>query len=364
MKEKYQQYEKTIKKVHRLGWTPKYAQEFSTRLSNAEFMVIAVETFRNLDWEIVYQDEKTIEAKRNHHSLGFDRFTEGITATFEYGKIKVESVSLGNEMWDLGRNSKRVRLFIYAFQDTEKTIDKETLQNSIREKESVDNWDDYVIPDTLPEPNKTKEPNFQIQILGSVLVSVILAFLIAKVSASGVYVIGIFEFIVGFAMGFAFKYLFKLSNYTHYDKIHQVVIGSIGLIYVLNQYLQYEMVVYEYNYQFLGFFEYMNEKLTDGLMIKNSNTGWIGFIIHWGLQLVLTYYIATLFVIGHLTKFQLNRIPPEVLDFAFYHFIKDKTEDQVRNELASKGWTHKQNQDEVFEAIGALQTTREFTRVN
>lgn len=364
MKEKYQQYEKTIKKVHRLGWSPKYVQEFTCRLSQNEFMVIAEETFKDLGWVIVYQDEKTIEGKRNYHSLGFDRFTEGITASFEHGKIKVESISLGNEMWDFGRNSKRVKLFIHAFQETEKNFDKETLQNSIREKESVNNWDDYVVPDTLPKPQKTKEPNFQIHIYGSVLISVLLAFLIAKVSASGVYVVGVFEFMVGFAIGFVFKYLFKLSNYTHYDNIHKMIIASIVLLYFLNQYFQYKLVVYEYNYQFLGFFEYMSEKLADGLLVKSTNTGWIGFIIHWGLQLVLTYYIATVFVIGHLTKFQLNRIPPEVIDFAFYHFIKDKTEDQVRHELASKGWTNKQNQDEVFEAIGALQTSQEFNRVS
>jgi hypothetical protein len=68
-------------------------------------------------------------------------------------------------------------------------------------------------------------------------------------------------------------------------------------------------------------------------------------------------------VIRNLTKYQLDRVQPEVVDFAFYHFVKDKTEDQIRKELALKGWTETQNQDEVFEAIGALQTTQDVNRM-
>ncbi len=114
MEEKYKQYEKTIKKKHSFAWTPKYASE-------------------------VYQDDKSIEAKRSEKSLGTERWTEGITATFDYGKIQVKSVTLGNEMWDVGRNSKRVQLFIYAFQEIEKSFDREELQNLVNEKETVNN---------------------------------------------------------------------------------------------------------------------------------------------------------------------------------------------------------------------------------
>jgi len=125
MEEKYKQYEKTIKKKHSFAWTPKYASEFSTRLSAKEFIAIAEKTFKDLGWDIVYQDDKSIEAKRSEKSLGTERWTEGITATFDYGKIQVKSVTLGNEMWDVGRNSKRVQLFIYAFQEIEKSFDRE-----------------------------------------------------------------------------------------------------------------------------------------------------------------------------------------------------------------------------------------------
>jgi len=363
MEDKYKQYEKTIKKKHSFAWTPKYVSEFSTRLSAKEFIAIAEKTFKDLGWDIIYQDDKSIEAKRNEKSFGTERWTEGITATFEYGKIKVKSVTLGNEMWDVGRNSKRVQLFIYAFQETEKSFDKEKLQDLVNEKETINNWDDYVVPDSLPKSGEIREPKFYIPIVGCSILSILIAFLLAKVSISGFYIIGLFEFLVGFAIGFVFKYLIKFSNFTNYDKLHYVILGTIGLTYILNQYFQYEIILYQNNYERIGFFEFLKLKFEQGLTIKKLNTGWIGLVIHWVLQLVITYYVTVMAVIRNLTKYQLDRVPPEVVDFAFYHFVKDKTEDQVRKELAIKGWTETQNQDEVFEAIGALQTTQEVNRM-
>ena len=180
MEEKYKQYEKTIKKKHSFAWTPKYASEFSTRLSAKEFIAIAEKTFKDIGWDIVYQDDKSIEAKRSEKSLGTERWTEGITATFDYGKIQVKSVTLGNEMWDVGRNSKRVQLFIYAFQEIEKSFDREELQNLVNEKETVNNWDDYVVPDSLPKPKEIREPKFYIHIVGCSILSILIAFLLAK----------------------------------------------------------------------------------------------------------------------------------------------------------------------------------------
>lgn len=363
MEDKYKQYEKSIKKKHSFAWAPKYVSEFSTRLSVKEFIAIAEKTLKDLDWDIVYQDDKSIEAKRNEKSFGTERWTEGITATFEYGKIKVKSVTLGNEMWDAGRNSKRVQLFIYAFQETEKLFDKEELLNLVNEKETINNWDDYIVPDSLPKANEIRKPKIFIPIVGSLILSMLVAFLLAKVSVSGFYIIFLFEILVGLAIGFTFKYLIKFSNFTNYNKLHYIILGTIGLTYILNQYFQYEIIFFENYYGRIAFFDFLKIKFEQGLTIKKLNTGWIGLVIHWVLQLIITYYVTVMAVIRDLTKYQLDRVPTEVVEFAFYHFVKDKTEDQVRKELAIKGWTETQNQDEVFEALGALQTAQEVNRM-
>ena len=59
----------------------------------------------------------------------------------------------------------------------------------------------------------------------------------------------------------------------------------------------------------------------------------------------------------------IERVPVEVVDFAYYHFVKEKSEEEVRAELAKKGWSDIRNQDEVFEAISGLQYAYECNRM-
>jgi len=363
MEESLKTYEKNIEKKHSFGWTPKYEEEFRTNLNEKVFIPIAEKTFEKLNWDLVFKDDKNIEAKRKESSFGIDKWTESITISYSHGKIIVKSESLGNEMWDNGKNSKRVKLFIHTFKETEKSFDKESLEKLEIEVERKNNWDDYVIPEILPKPNEIKKPNFVIPLIGGFVVSIILGLILAKISIIGIYIIGLFEFLVALAIGFSLKYLIKFSNFTEFLKLKYLLIGMIILIYVLNQYFQYEIILRENNYERIGFFEFIKLRFEQGLTIKKLNTGWIGLIISWGLQIIITYYVGLLRLITSITSYQLERIPMEVVDFAFYHFVKEKTEEQVRNELKNKGWTEKQNQDEVFEAIEAIYGANELNRM-
>lgn len=363
MDEIFKNYEKTIKKKHSVNFTPKYKEEFRTSVNNTVFVAIAEKTVEKLGWDLVFKDEKNIEAKRKEKSLGIERWTEAITASYEYGNVVVKSESLGNEMWDAGRNSKRVKLFIYAFEETLKTFDRQSLNELEKEIEKKNNWDDYVIPESLPQPIQAKKPNILIPIIGGLIISLILGFVIAFISVRGMYFIGLFEFLVATAIAFAMKYLIKLSNFTDFNKLQYLLAGMILLIYLSNQYFQYEIILNENNYDRIGFLEFLKLRFSQGLTIKNLNTGWIGLVISWILQLGLTGLFVYLKIISILTKYAIERVPIEVVDFAYYHFVKEKTEDEVRNELAKKGWTDKVNQDEVFEAIGGFQNATELNRI-
>lgn len=356
-------YEKNIEKRHSFGWTPKFEEEFRTNLNEKLFIPIAEKTFEKLNWDLVFKDDKNIEGKRKESSFGIEKWTESITISYRHGKIIVKSESLENGIWDNGRNSKRVKLFIHAFKETEKSFDKESLEKLEIEVERKNNWDDYVIPEILPKPNETKKPNFVIPLIGGIVVSIILALILAKVSVSGIYIIGLFEFLVAITIGFSLKYLIKFSNFTEFLKLKYLLIGMIILIYVLNQYFQYEIILRENNYDRIGFFEFIKLRFEQGLIIKNLNTGWIGLVISWVLQIIITYYVGLFRLVTSITSYQLERIHMEVVDFAFYHFVKEKTEEQVRIELKSKGWSEKQNQDEVFEAIEAIYGVYELNRM-
>lgn len=363
MEDIFKNYEKTIKKKHSINFTPKYKEEFRTSVNNTIFIAIAEKTIEKLDWDLVFKDEKNIEAKRKEKGFGIERWTEAITASYEYGNVIVKSESLGSEMWDVGRNSKRVKLFIFAFEKTLKTFDRQSLNDLEKEIEKKNNWDDYVIPESLPQPIKSKEPNILIPIIGGLVVSLILGFVIALISVKGMYFIGLFEFLVATAIALAMKQLIKLSNFTDFNKLQYLFAGMILLIYISNQYLQYEIILNQKNYDRIGFLEFIKLRLSQGLTIKDLNTGWIGLVISWVIQLGLTGLFVYLKIISILTKYTIERVPVEVVDFASYHFVKEKTDEEVRKELAKKGWTDKTNQDEVFEAIGGFQDAIELNRM-
>ena len=89
--------------------------------------------------------------------------------------------------------------------------------------------------------------------------------------------------------------------------------------------------------------------------------GWLVVII---LQLVLIYYTCWLRLIFHITNFQFKRVPEEVVNFAIYHFVKGKSEIEVKNELAMKGWADRQSQEYVMEAVGAVYGQKELRRID
>src|SRR5690606_26421181 len=79
--------EKQIKKTHKFAFTPKYKYEFHTQLSEKAFFAITNQAFEKLDWDIIYVDEHSIEAKKKAKSLGLSQYTESILVTFNYGKV-------------------------------------------------------------------------------------------------------------------------------------------------------------------------------------------------------------------------------------------------------------------------------------
>ncbi|KFF12736.1 hypothetical protein IW15_08040 [Chryseobacterium soli] len=363
MEESFKNFERTIKKKHSINFTPKYKEEFKTSVNKTLFIGIAEKTFEKLDWDLIYKDDHHIEAKRKEAGWISPRWTEIITATYKNGTVLVKSESLGNETWDAGKNSKRVKLFIYAYQEVLKTFDKQSLQELENEIERRNNWDYYIIPETLPKPTPTKVPDITLPIIGGLCLSLILGFILAFLSLKGIYIIMLFEFLVATAITFVMKYLIKFSNYTDVNKLQYLLGAMIILIYVLNQYFQYELILNTNNLERIGFLNFLQIRFSHGFIVNKINLGWIGWIISWLLQLGLTGFFVYLRIIAVLTKYIIERVPIEVVDFAYYHVVKEKSEQEVRSELSKKGWSDKQNQDEVLEAIGGLHAAKELNRI-
>lgn len=360
MDKKFQDFESSIKGNHSFRFTPKYQEEFSIKIKPRIFVEIAVKTFESLGWDIVYQDENQIEAKRKGD---FDRWTHKILAKVNHlGIVEVKSESLGNEMWDMGKNSKRVKLFIYAYDEIFKGYDETKLIELENEVEKKDNWDDYEIPETLPSPKKYIQPQILIPLIGIGIVALALSYLIALLSLEGIYVIGLFELGAGIILGFSMKVLMKLGNITDWSRIKLVLVGAVVLTFLMNQVFQYQLILTRNNYEPIGFLAFMKLRLEHGLTIKDLNVGSIGLLISWIVQLGLTYLIGYLRTISAIVKISIERVPIEVIDFAMYHFVKGKNEFAVKQELSKMGWKSDLEHEMVFEAIGGVQGGQNLNR--
>ncbi len=363
MKNIFTAYEDTITKKHSIGFTPKYREEFRTFVNETLFIAIAEKTIEKLGWDLVYKDDHSIEAKRKDVGWMNERWTEIITANYKNGEVSVKSESLGNEIWDNGKNSKRVKLFIYAYQETLKTFNIQALKDLEKEIERKNNWDDYLIPETLPQPRSVRTPNIMIPVIGGICSALIIGFLFALLSMKGLYFIGLFEFLVAAALVFTMKYIIRFSNYTDLTKLLYLLGGMILLTYVSNEYFQYEIILNTNNLERIGFWNFLKIRFLHGFTVNKINLGWIGWIIIWIVQLGLTGLFVYFRLVSALTKYVIERVPAEVVDFAFYHVVKNKSEEEIRAELSSKGWSQVQSQNEVFEAIGGHQNVVALSRI-
>lgn len=359
----FKSYEKQIPRKHSFGFTPRYQEEFRTFVNETVFVAIAEKTVEKLGWDLVYKDDNTLEAKYKFTGWINDRWTEIITATYKNGAVSVKSESLGSEIWDCGKNSKRVKLFIYAYQETLKTFNLQDLNALEKEIEKKNNWDDYIIPETLPQPKPTKTPSITLPIIGGICISLITGFLVALFSLKGLYFIGLFEFLVATVLVFVMKYIIRFSNYTDFSKLLYLFGTMILLTYISNEYFQYEIILNANNLERIGFLNFLQIRFSQGFIVNKINTGWMGWIISWIIQLGLTGIFIYFKLANVLTKYVIERVPPEVVDFTFYHLLKDKSEEEIRAELAKKGWSDVQHQNEAFEAIGGYQNVVTLNRV-
>ncbi len=357
MDQEFEKFEGAVKTKYQFGWTPRYEEEINTSLKGKLFTGVVLKTFEKLDWTLVFYNDESAEAKRES-SQGEQ--TEKISITYQFGRVIVRSTSLRNDFLDWGRNSKRVKVFIYAFQKMSQELTAEELSALEIEREREDTMSDYVIPETLPLPISVRTPNFPVVILGGLATSLLLGFLIALPSAHGFYIIGLFEIVAGFIFGFVLKQLIRNSNYTKFENLSYLVIVMVLLTCVSSQYFQFRILTTDYSN--ISFSQFMKLRWEAGLTIRTLDTGTIGLIVSWIIQFGLIYLVGIQRLGAALIEFSLERVPQPVIDFALYHFLQNKTEDGVRKELAKKGWKDERDQTYVMEAIAAIQSAREINR--
>jgi hypothetical protein len=361
MEQKYQDFQKTIKKKHSVNFTPKYKEIIPVSLSDSRLLVeVAVKTVEALEWELVYQDDETVEARQSNGRWS-GKYALTIS-TGHAGEVEVKSQSLGDELWDNGNNSKRVKLFVYAFNEILKDYKQTNLTELKKEIERKDKMTDYVIPDILPQPATYKNPDSLPLWLGLCITAVLFAVPAAFLSWNGLYIIGIFEFGFAWILATAARYLFKISNYTDWKVIHYMLIAAVAIVFVSNLFFQYLIYLDHTRDTFTGFFDFVSLRIEAGIRFKELDLGVIGLIVVWALNIWLMYILGKLFLLGRLVRYSISRVPEEVAEFAAYHFSQNGGEENMKKELTKMGWKTEQEHQMVLEAFDGIVAAREMRR--
>ena len=349
----YENLQSTIKRKYSFKYKPEFSESFKTEIKDSQIIPLTIEVFEKLDWIIVYRDEKSVEAKRKGN---WNKLTEKITVTKKTsGRIDVHSKTIEGNFIDFGKNSMRTGLFIALFKQLASEYQHSGKLNELEtELEKENSWVDYVIPSELPKPKVTRQPNLTFSIIGGLIIAFLVGVIVGFLTVNFTYLIGVYELGIGLVIGFLFSQVLKATNFNEFRSI-QVMVGAIMVVmFLTNQFTQYQLMITNNDISGLTFFEFMKIRIENGLTINDLNTGWIGLILSWILQIVFPYFLAISKVAISSGKRIIEKIPDAVLEYTIYLFEMEKPESEIRAELAQKGWNKKSDQDDVFLAIAEI----------
>ena len=357
---------------HQFGWKLKYEENFKTDLSAKLFIEFTTAVIKEeLQWDIVYTDEISIEAKAMSKSSFVkadpNYLGEKIVITInETGRINVLSRSINVPgMWDMGRNHNWVTDFIIHFKRILKKLTEEqinVIKESIKERESKEI---YIVPATLPPPSRTRIPSPYIPIIGGAAIALILASILAIIP-SIIFGDILWGLMAGIVFAYAFEKIITLSNYSEIMILKIVGAGSILLLFSLNQYFQYLIFINEHILTKFSFMDFIRLRLEQGFTSQRgdltTNYGSIGLIFSWIVQMGFTYMILLYRMIPAVLISQVGKIPAEVTDFILNYLDEGKSEDYTRAELKTRGWTEKVDQELAFKAADAAILAQQIIR--
>ncbi|NIK93633.1 hypothetical protein GZ212_15845 [Mangrovimonas sp. CR14] len=351
----------TIKRKYSFKYKPEFSESFKTDIKESQIIPLTIEVFEKLEWPIVFTDKNSVEAKRKGD---WNKLTEKITVTKKAsGRIEVHSKTIEGNFIDFGKNSKRTGLFIALFQKlTTEYKESGKLAELETEFEKQNNWADYEIPTELPKPKKFGKPNLTLSIIGGLIIAILFGLLIAFLTLNFTYFIGVYELGIGFGIGYFFGQILKKTNYIEFRPIQFIIAGMMIVMFITSQFTQYQLIISENNISELGFFDFMKMRIEHGLTIKDLNTGWIGLTLSWIFQMVFPYFLAIGKIAGITANYIIEKIPAEVLTYTIYLFDMEKSESEVRAELAQKGWNKKSDQDDVMQAIAEISGFHQMNR--
>jgi len=354
----YKVAKKIIKPSLSFKWTPKSTKQISTDLPSKLIVRNLMKAIRSLRWYIVYFDENRIEAKRSN-DLG--DLTEKIIINIKGETVLITSTSIKNNICDFGKNNRRVFELITAYKEFESKYDDGRISQELIEIEKKEEENKYKVPNELTKPKRIGEPKSSYLLFGGLITSLILGAILALFSGI-VYIIVLYDSGIGILTAIVLGYFIKLSNISDFKKLQWIGFSSIALTYLFSHIVRFIYIVETKNISNVNLFDYLTSMLEHGIQYKNLNLGAIGLIIAWIIEVAIAIFVYQFRIAQNIIKYDIERAPKDVVEFAIYWFNENKTEEEVRQLLSQKGWYDKLQQDIIIKAVGALSSLHDLER--
>ncbi|MEI7595743.1 MAG: rhomboid family intramembrane serine protease [Bacteroidota bacterium] len=117
------------------GFKPKYIEEFYLdKFTSKQFLTIAIETAKKLQWQIDYISETGFIAFTNN---GRWKWNAKITFKIDGSRASIKSECIGNEMFDWGKNKKVIEKFTNLFIDLKYSLKTEDVELMFEEIQNI-----------------------------------------------------------------------------------------------------------------------------------------------------------------------------------------------------------------------------------
>jgi len=222
----------------------------------------------------------------------------------------------------------------------------------------------YTIPDQLPESSLFRMGNRMPAEITGMIIALILGYVIFHVKQQ-IYIYVIYDGAVAFLLIKGMSLSSRFSNYFFWRKHPLLILVFIGITFLSSHYYHFIYISGFHHIGLFKFFKYLHFKTMYGMIFKSFDpiilgesrnlatyyVGPVGTVIIAAIQTFIIWQIALYYFNTGQSKYLSREIPEIVLKTADHFKRKFILFEEVRPELIKRGWTQKENLDQVEKAL-------------
>jgi hypothetical protein len=217
----------------------------------------------------------------------------------------------------------------------------------------------HVIPDALPTPPATLRATseFPMETFGLVCLLASGLGVGLFVGAKIIYVYLLYNSLIGVALGWGLAKFPREKKYTDEDGLLGVTLFVSVMPYIVMNFAWFLVaraaIAEEYPGTSITIGEFFEARCED-TFLAGIEPGVMGWLIIWTIEIGITFVVAWNQVSAAILVTKIEAIPKEVTEFVLHLMSEEKTEETIRAELSTRGWSNPDDQRRAIEAANAV----------